>query len=123
MKAVVRNHDDLVKFCSRVATQLGTDFGKPYTVSIAKFKRPRSLEQNKKLHAMLRELALHTGYTESMMKEICKANFGPIAVYQVGNRIVDAPKGTSDYTVEEMADFVESLYQLGAEIGVVFSDD
>ena len=124
VRAVVRNDRDLTLFVSKVVKELGANLGdKPYTVSIKRFHRPRSLDQNKKLHAMIRELALHCGYAESQMKEIVKAQFGPMKAVKIGDRReVSHPKGTSEYTVQEMSDFMERLYQLAAEIGLVFQE-
>ena len=123
MRAVVRNDRDLTHFVSKVVRELGANLGdKPYTISIRRFHRPRTLDQNAKLHAMIRELALHCGYTESEMKEALKYKFGPMKMIQIGDDYKSIAKGTSEYTVQEMSDFVERLYQLAAEIGCVFQE-
>jgi len=119
MKAVVKNRVECIRFIDQIADKFD---GKPYTLTIQKFHRPRTLDQNAKIHAMIRDIALHTGYTESRMKDIVKAEFGPIAVAKVGNRIVEAPEGTADYTIQEMSEFVEHMFVLGAEIGVAFTE-
>ncbi len=121
MKSVVRNTDELLRFCNRVMENLGGDFNAPYTVSFVPFKRPRSLDQNAKLHAMLRDLSMHTGYTEKMMKELVKAQFGPLTTIQVGGKSRAFPKETSEYSVDEMSDLIEHIYKLGAEIGCQFT--
>ena len=120
MKAVVRTNEDLLKFINTVSDRLD---GRPWTISLKKFHRPRTLPANAKFHAMNRELALHCGYTESRMKIILKSEFGPIESKQVGPRIVDTPKETAEYTVTEMQAMIEQLYQLGAEVGCVFQSD
>lgn len=122
MRAVIRSRNDFYRFVDEVSNQLGEQYEKPYTVTVKRFHRPRTNDQNAKAHAMIRELALHCGYTEAAMKDVLKTEFGPIQVFQVGTRIVDAPKGTSDYTVEELSAFIEQLYQIGAEINCAFTE-
>lgn len=120
MKAVIRNLGDIAKFVDKIADKLD---GRPWTISIKKFHRPRTLPANAKFHAMNRELALHLGYTESQMKNVIKSEFGPIESKMIGPRIVDMPKETAEYSVMEMRDMIEQLYQLGAETGCVFQSD
>ena len=120
MKAVVRTNEDLLKFINTVSDRLD---GRPWTISLKKFHRPRTLPANAKFHAMNRELALHLGYSESQMKSVIKSEFGPIESTMIGPRIVDMPKETAEYTVTEMQAMIEQLYQLGAEVGCVFQSD
>jgi len=97
--------------------------GKPLQITVKPFKRDRTLPQSAKAHAMIRDLALHTGYTESQMKEVAKALFAPMKTVTIAGRDTTVPVGTSEMTVEEMANFIENLYQLGAELGVQFYHD
>lgn len=129
MRAVVRSLDDLHAFADRCARE-GVLDGKPMTVSIRKFHRPRTVDQNKKLHAMFRDLAEHTGYSESNIKDYFKAEFGPTMALNLPKiddtadyGPVNVPKGTSRYTVQEMSAMVERVYQVGAECGCVFSEE
>lgn len=96
--------------------------GRAWQVTVKEFKRDRTLDQNAKCHAMLRDLALFTGYTEKQMKDIAKAEFSPIVHRQIGMKKYGVPKDTSDMTVDEMSAFIERLYQLGTEIGVQWSE-
>ena len=120
LKAVIKNAEQLYRFADQVAAKLD---GHPYQIDVHPFKRDRTLGQNAKVHALIRSLALHCGYTESAMKEILKAEYSPRIVRMIGTRMVDVPKGTSEMNVEEMSDFVEQLYQLGSEINCVFVDE
>lgn len=128
MRAVVRSLEDLQAWIEKLARE-GILTGKPLTVSIREFHRPRTLDQNAKLHAMFRDLAEHTGFTEGEIKDYFKSEFGPkmsiaLPAYgQPGQPDPRIPKGTSRYTVQEMAAMLERVYQVGAECGCRFSDD
>lgn len=117
MRFAIRTKADLLHMVDKVVPTLD---GKPYTLVIKPFHVPRSLDQNKKMHAMIGELADFCGYSRNRMKEIVKNEFGPKEVVEVGQRVVDITKGTSDYDVHEMSEMIERLYQLGAELGHVF---
>jgi len=119
VRAVVSNQQQLSWFFDQIAEKLT---GKPLQITVKPFKRDRTLPQSAKAHAMIRELALHTGYTEAQMKEIAKALYAPMKTVAVGGKDVTVPMGTSDMNVEEMANFIENLYQLGSELGVQFHD-
>ncbi len=119
MKFVVRSQLGLIERCSKIPEW----DGKPYTVTIEPFKRPRTNPQNAKLHAMIRELAQHTGYTEKEMKDVAKAAYYPSKhLKRPGHQPTKyvVPKSTAELNVEEASEVVERLYQLGAEIGCVF---
>lgn len=123
MRAVIRNGSDAFAFLTRLRNEYGEEFDKPLTISVRPFQSFRNLDQNAKCHAMIRELAEWTGYAEREMKEILKAKVGPMKIVNVGMGDIYHPKGTSEYTIQEMSDFIERLYQLGAEIGCVFSEN
>ena len=120
MKTVARNKREALDW---LVDQVPPWLDKPYTVSVEPFKRPRTNPQNAKIHAMIRDLALHTGYTEAMMKEIVKAQFAPLRAVVLNGKEVSIPKGTSDMTVDECGDFIERLYELGAELSCGFTSE
>lgn len=120
MRAVIRNANDLGNFVDRVLDKLD---GRPYTITIKRFHRPRSYDQNKKFHAMIRDLAEYTGYGEAELKDILKRQFLPMKVLQIGEHKYEAPKSTAELTVNEMADLIERVYQVGHEIGCLFEGD
>ncbi|MEE9158942.1 MAG: recombination protein NinB [Gammaproteobacteria bacterium] len=117
----MRNRNQFVNIAAQIGDIL--DEGKPYTVTIKKFQRIRSLDQNKKFHAMLRDLADHVGYTESEMKDWAKAELGLIKELHIGANIVGVPLPSSEYTVEQLSELIERIYQTGSEAGCVFQDD
>jgi hypothetical protein len=123
---IIYDRNALVSIADQLA---GAGFftGKPIQVTIKHFKRDRTLDQNAKVHAMLRDLALFTGYSERQMKDICKQQFAPFVERQLGTKYnelrVHTPKGTSEMNVEEMSNFIDALHALGAELdGFEFSD-
>lgn len=119
MKFIIRTEEDFSNILVPLRDHLN---GKPYQVTIRPFKRDRTLAQNAKVYSMLRLIGTHTGYTEKQMHDIACAMFAPMQTVEVGHRVEDLPKGTSDMNVEEMSDFIENLYQLGAELGVTFEE-
>ena len=62
----------------------------------------RTLEQNKKFHAMVQDLSKHTGVTPWKLKELIKWQLG-LTMPLHGITIV---KPTSKYEVEEMSDLI-----------------
>lgn len=96
--------------------------GKPYEVWIRPFKARRSLDQNAKMHVMIRELGKHLGYSEAEMKDVVKNEYGPKRTVRVGDRDHVIPKSTADYNVEEAGEMIEVLHMIGAETGCVFQE-
>lgn len=124
-RVVVRDFsdaEDAINEWSRV----GLLNGKPMTMSLREFHRPRTLDQNARIHAMFRDLAEHTGYTEGEIKDYFKSEFGPRMTLDLRSdnqdRSAYIPKGTSRYTVQECQAMIERIYQVGAECGCVFSE-
>jgi len=99
MKRVVKTLEDLDNFANDAARQ-GVFTGQALTVTLTKFRRPRTLEQNSKLHALFRELAEHTGYSESEIKDYFKDTFGPTIAIRIGKyRRHDRRRGRTENTV------------------------
>ena len=119
MKFVIRTRNEFLNVADRLAPELD---GKPYQVTVKPFQRDRSLDQNSKFHAMLRELAAHCGYTESEMKDWAKAELGLTKLIQIGERTIEVPLPSSEYTVDQFGDLIERIYQVGAEVGCVFQN-
>ena len=97
--------------------------GKPHTLTLEPFKRPRTNDQNAKLHVMIRELAIHTGHAESDIKEYLKDEFGFHKSIEIAGKSKSIPKGSSEWSVDECSQMIERLYQIAAEIGCKFGGD
>ena len=124
MRAVCRSRNSALKVISDyiAKTGIGEQWEKPQLVEIRPYKPPRNLEQNAKLHAMFRELANFTGYSESEIKDYFKSEYGPHKVIAI-DVVKDVPKGTSEYSKAEASEMIEHLYRVGAEIpGFSFSE-
>lgn len=118
--AVVRSEQDLQKFVSQVVSKLGDNLSdKPWTVSIRRFYRIRTLNQNAKFHAMIHDIAEHIGYERpDDIKDYVKSEFGWKKTVKIGSNIADIPMSTTEYNIEQFGFMIDRLYQLGAELGV-----
>jgi len=125
MRSVVRTQDDLIAFIAKVTDKLGEDLGgKPYTVSIRRFYRPRTTDQNSKFHAMIHDIATHVGYERpDDVKDFVKSEYGWKRAVKIGHIVTDIPMSTTEYTVDQFGHMIDRLYQLGAELGVEWSND
>ena len=125
MRSVVRTQDDLIAFIAKVTDKLGEDLGgKPYTVSIRRFHRPRTTAQNAKFHSMIHDIATHVGYERpDDIKDFVKAEYGWKRSVKIGHVVTDIPMSTTEYTVDQFGHMIDRLYQLGAELGVEWSND
>ena len=122
MRGVVRTLEDWDAFGAKLSRK-GQFTGKPLTVTVTEFRRPRTIDQNSKLHAMFHDLANHTGYRPSVIKDFFKSEFGPQQVVPIGKHDVVIAKSTTEYTLEELSEMIERVYQVGADCGCVFQGE
>lgn len=86
------------------------------TVTIAKTKKNRSLEQNKWLWACMTLLAEHTGYSKDEMLAIVKYKFlKATKADEKTGEVFEYLKGTSELTTTEFSTFMQELIQWSAE--------
>ena len=124
MKTVVRNNLQLDDFCKEVCRKIGNDFnGKPYSVDIRPFKQPKTSQQNKLFHALIGELAEHTGYSASDMKAIIKDTYGLVDTVEVGPQVLNKPRSIADYNIDQISFLIDRVFQLGAEVNCVFQQN
>ena len=90
----------------------------PVRVTIERYQPMRNLDQNAKFHAMVGEIAEHTGDDVKSVKSDLKELFLPKVE---GLRGVMRPKDTSKLSTIEFADLIEQTQVLAVELGVVFS--
>jgi hypothetical protein len=123
MRAVVRNDRDLTLYVGRVVKKLGSDLGgKPYTISLRRFHRPRTTDQNAKCHAMMREVAEHAGYSEGEIKDYIKTEFGPKRMIKLLDEHKEVPVSSTEWNVLVCSKIIDHLYEIGAHIGCVFQE-
>lgn len=122
MKAVVRTRNELLRWVDQVAPEVEAS-QKPWTVTIKRFHRIRTLDQNGKFHAMCGELAAHVGHSPAEVKDYIKAECGWTKTIQIGSEIRDVPMGTSEMNVEQLSHLIEELYRIGAEVGCRYVEE
>jgi len=118
MKVVCHDRTAALRAFAKATDPLGDPFEKPYLLTFEEFKPPRGLNQNAKLHVMLRELANHIGYSEGELKDYFKQEYGRKKAVNIGGREKLIPVSTVDYTREEMALMLNHVDRLSAESGV-----
>ena len=122
MKAVVRTLDELDAFSANAARH-GVFQGKPLTVSLVPFHTPKSTDQNKKMHAMFRDLASLMDFTADEVKNYFKVEFGPSMLFVLPNGVErQLPKSVSDYSVKDCKAMIKHIYEVGGQCGCVFSE-
>jgi hypothetical protein len=119
MRAVVRSKLEAANWVSFKSNMVD---GRPYEIQVKPFKRKRTLDQNAKMHVMMRELAAHIGYSDSEFKDFVKLEYGPKQVSRIGDKDYLLPKSTRDYNVAECGEIIEILYMLAAECGHSFQE-
>ena len=102
--------------------------GRPLSVSVAEYKSKRSDDQNRKLHAMLNELATNAWingkqFTPDTWKEFVRQKF-------IGTEEIDMPDGrriergisTTTLSVQEFSELIEQINEWAAsELGVILT--
>jgi len=116
MKAVVKTILDLENLVRKIDQDQLLN-GKAMTVTLTPFRRPRSIDQNSKMHVLFRELADHCGYSEAEIKEYFKSEFGPAKILEIAGNMKVIPKGTSEYSIDECNRMIDRIYQVAAEAG------
>jgi hypothetical protein len=116
MRRVINNADQWRKMGQSM------NFGSPMEVVVKPFRSRRSLDQNAKMHVMIRDLAAHLGYTQSELKDYLKHEYGPTKTLQIGETQKVIPLSTSEYNRAEAGEIIEILYMLGAECGYAFEE-
>lgn len=101
MKLNLSNHIDQQK----ALTYLNHLISKCEKIEIRKVQVPRTINQNKYLHVCLKYFSDETGYTINESKEILSEHAG-YTYEKKGHRF---RKSTSDFTKEEMIEFIEFI--------------
>jgi len=107
--------------------QLPTDPKKPLTITIQ--ERTRSLEQNARLWATLRDISEQVVWhgrkmdSESWKNVFTAALKGQETVPGIGGGLVVLGRSTRNMRVSEMSDLIELMNAFGAEHGVRWSED
>lgn len=129
MKVLVNNEQGIRNVVNNVMA-----VGFPAQVTIKRHKETRSVQQNRKAHAMFRDLSEQVEWYGSkfpphVWKRLCTAAMlrekgeKPELIPALDGAGVDIIyEKTSDMKVDVMADLIEWTYAFGAEKGVHWSD-
>jgi len=113
---ILRN-DDIRKRV--IATLTALDLDTLWTVEIAPYKKNRTLEQNALMWKYTDALGKHFGYSKDDMHEETMRLFLTPKSYVGMDGEIREVYSTKNLPVGEMSDFIDHLYQLGAENGVL----
>ena len=122
MKIVIRNRDEGLQAINDFYSLQGTDLTEPKLLEVKRYRPPRSLPQNAKLHVMIGELADHTGYSPSELKEWLKLEYGIYQKITISGKSANIPLSTASYTKQQMAELIGHIERIGAELGFQFSE-
>lgn len=90
--------------------------GKEVELTLRRHRRQRSRNQNRYLHAVVIPiLAKHCGYDDEEMKTALKLRFLRCGDSEVNG--LPRVRSTADLTTAEMAEFIDRIRQLAAEMG------
>ena len=92
----------------------------PLRITIERYTARRSLEQNAKWHAMVGDIAEHTGDSVASVKSDVKAYLCPEVESKVTGKM--RPKDTHELSTPEFMDLIEATYALGAQLNVEWSE-
>ena len=84
--------------------------------------RQRSLAQNRKFWAMMRDLSEQTGYTPNQMHDIVLADIYGDRSFEFGGKTYHPIAKTSQFSVEMMESCIEMIGQWALEMGLMIND-
>ena len=114
--AVIRSAEEMSKLVLQWHDR-GIFNGKPFRLTLANLRAPRTNSQNRKLHALFREIAKYTGYSEREIKELIKVSYGPVKPVSLNGEQRAIAKPTHEYSIDELSCLIERCHQIAAEIG------
>jgi len=78
----------------------------------------RSLQQNRLYHEWVSQIAQHTGHGHDEVHEWLRGQFLPAEFADINGCVVEVRKSTTRLTVKEMAEYMEHVRALAAELGL-----
>ena len=90
---------------------------KPMEITAREYKRVRTLEQNNKFHALIRDLSVLMGYTPEEMKSIVLYALGYYHEIQGKQRSIMVFDETHKMKVDELSTLIEQTLMWAAEKG------
>lgn len=91
----------------------------PWTVTVAPYRRNRSLEQNALYWKWLGIVATETGHTADEIHEFCKAKFLPPVFVDIGGEVQEIRRTTTKLKVDDMSVYMNQVEAwAGGELGI-----
>lgn len=87
-------------------------------MTIKKHSFKRTNLQNDKLHAIIRDIAAHIGYTFDEMKEIIKFKFLGEELTEINGESFRRLKSTTTLSNQDCTDLIDQLLSWGNDLGV-----
>lgn len=90
--------------------------GKRITISIDKYKKKRSNEQNAYYFGVIiKMISDHTGYTIEEVHELLKESFLGTKEVKIGDKTTKVPNSTTKLTTSDFMAYIESIQQWSSE--------
>ncbi len=98
-------------------------FGKPLSVSIEDYAKPKTSPQVAKIHAMCRDVGISQGYDLELAKAVVKDKLGYVRFAERNDgTVITIHKSFAKATREEMSILIDRLYALAVEWGIELYD-
>lgn len=128
MKQVIRGIEQARSWCSLLIRIFEMQPGAEFIVSVTEYKRIRTLAQNSKMHAMIRDVSLQVPWdgqmrSESDWKTLFTAAYAQMELVPgLEGGLVALPVETHDMDKAELSDIIELIYAFGEQHDVVWSE-
>jgi hypothetical protein len=96
----------------------GLNLEKAWEINIKPYAKKRSEAQNRTYWAFLNVMAEHTGHDKDDLHEIFKAEFLGMKTVKAMGKIAILPRGTSELTTKEFADYLRKIEDVAVNMGI-----
>lgn len=120
MSFFILRSNDIRTRCLEEIGELEINERAPYQVEIKEYKPNRTLDQNRRFHWIIRQIAKHTGESVDMMKQIITQQFIGMraGVDPLTGDVVHYLPSTAGLTTSEFSDLIIQTEALASELGV-----
>lgn len=129
MKRVIRGYEQARQWCELLLKVFDMRPDAEYIVSVTPYKHIRTLKQNAKLHAMIRDVSMQVPWDGKMRSEQAWKVLFTAALCDMelvtaieGDKIVALPVETHDMDKMELSDLIDLVYSFGENHDVEWSE-
>jgi hypothetical protein len=116
---IIVGNEDARQRAADVLTALNLDKC-PWAVSIAPYKRNRSLEQNNLLWKVYTIVAEETGHSPEEIHDWCRQQFLPARFVEINGQAHEVRRSTATLKVDEMTEYLNRVMSWAtADLGIV----